>query len=71
MRFPGDHPANHRAAPVRRDLRPWLFMLGQVYEKLGNNKQARAHYRKFLDLWKNADPGLPEVEDTKNRLASL
>ena len=33
--------------------------------------EAIEHYEKFIDLWKDANPGIAEVEDTKQRLAGL
>jgi len=29
------------------------------------------HYEKFLSLWKNANPGIAEVESAKKKLAGL
>jgi serine/threonine protein kinase/tetratricopeptide (TPR) repeat protein len=49
----------------------WHYELAKLYEQKGENDKAAARYEKFLDLWKGADPGLPEVEETKRRLAGL
>ena len=48
-----------------------FYMLGKIYEEKSWNGKAIEHYEKFLDLWKDADPGLPEVEDAKLRLTAL
>jgi hypothetical protein len=48
-----------------------FYHLGQIFEKLGDKAGARENYQKFLDLWKNADPGLPEPADARTRLSSL
>jgi len=29
------------------------------------------HLEKFLELWKGADPGIPEVEEANKRVAGL
>jgi serine/threonine protein kinase/Tfp pilus assembly protein PilF len=48
-----------------------FYMLGKIYEQKGWEGKAIEHYEKFLDLWKDADEGLPELENAKKRLASL
>ncbi|HSA97084.1 MAG TPA: tetratricopeptide repeat protein, partial [Acidobacteriota bacterium] len=48
-----------------------FYWLGKIHEKLGDMPKAREDYRRFFDLWKDADPGLPEVEDARKRLAGL
>jgi len=47
------------------------FMMGKIYEQKGSTTKAIESYRKFLELWKDADPGLPEVEDAKLRMTAL
>jgi serine/threonine protein kinase/Flp pilus assembly protein TadD len=47
------------------------YLLGLAYEKSGWDKKAIEQYEEFLEIWKNADPGIPEVEDAKERLKKL
>jgi serine/threonine protein kinase/Tfp pilus assembly protein PilF len=47
------------------------YFLGLAYEKSGWNKKAIEQYGTFLDIWKAADPGIPEIEDARQRLAQL
>ncbi len=48
-----------------------FYRLGRISEEEGRTDEAAAHYRKFLALWRDADAGLPEVEDARKRLAAL
>jgi tetratricopeptide (TPR) repeat protein len=49
-----------------------LFRLGELLEARGNPAAAAGHYRRFADLWKDADADLrPRVEAARRRAATL
>jgi len=49
----------------------YYYRLAKLYEKKGWKGKAIENYEKFLTLWKDADPGIVEVEDAKKRLGGL
>jgi serine/threonine protein kinase/tetratricopeptide (TPR) repeat protein len=61
--------------PVSKDRRlknpRYEYRLAKLLEKSGNRAEAVDHYRMFLQYWKDADPGLPELIDAKARAAAL
>lgn len=48
-----------------------FYELGKIYEKKGWKGKAIEHCEKFLDIWKDANLGFPEVEDARKSLAGL
>ncbi len=48
-----------------------FYMLGRIFEQKDYKGKAIENYEKFLELWKDADPGIVEVEDAKTRLEAL
>ena len=47
------------------------YYLGLAYEHSRWNEKAITQYEIFLKIWKDADPGIVEIEDAKKRLAAL
>ncbi|UCE73020.1 MAG: hypothetical protein JSV56_08245, partial [Methanomassiliicoccales archaeon] len=47
------------------------YMRGKIHEAKGDIAKAIEYYEKFLDMWKDADEGLPELKDARARLAKL
>ena len=47
------------------------YYLGRAYEGTGEREEAVAQYSIFLDILKDADPRIEEVDDARGRLANL
>jgi tetratricopeptide (TPR) repeat protein len=56
----------------RRLIHPkYHYRLAILYEEQSDIAKAIEHYEKFLSLWKDADPGIAEVEDARERVGGL
>jgi serine/threonine protein kinase/predicted Zn-dependent protease len=47
------------------------YWLGLAYEESGWTDRAVREYQTFLDIWKDADPGIEEIGDARERLRRL
>jgi len=47
------------------------YLLGLAYERSGWTRKAVEEYETFLRIWKDADSGIPEIEDARARLEKL
>ncbi len=48
-----------------------FYLMGKIYEKKGDINLAIKNYKKFLNLWKDADEDLPDLIDAKSRYSKL
>lgn len=48
-----------------------FYWLGKIYQKKGWIGKALEHYKTFLKLWEDADPGFPQIKDVKIQLNLL
>jgi tetratricopeptide (TPR) repeat protein len=47
------------------------YELGQVYQEMNRFDDAKREFTRFLEMWSDADSGLPQVEDARRRLSQL
>ena len=46
------------------------YRLGLALERKGMSREARAEFERFLTIWKDADPDIPELIDARRRYGS-
>jgi tetratricopeptide (TPR) repeat protein len=49
----------------------YVLEIARLLEQSGDRKGALVEYRRFLELWKNADDNLPEIADARRAMARL
>jgi pentatricopeptide repeat protein len=47
------------------------YELGKIYEEMKRPMEGKKEYVKFLEMWSEADEGLPQLVDARKRLAAL
>ncbi|MCP4706791.1 MAG: tetratricopeptide repeat protein, partial [candidate division Zixibacteria bacterium] len=47
------------------------YHLGIAYEQTGQHNKAIEQFTLFLDIWKEADGDIKEIDDARNRLVRL
>ena len=64
----------YRGAMVGQGIQTYpqsLLGLARAYAMQGDKAKAKETYQKFFDLWKNADPDLPQLIAAKKEFAAL
>jgi hypothetical protein len=49
----------------------YILEIARLLEKTGDKNAAVMEYGRFLDLWKHADPDLPELAEARRAVARL
>ena len=47
------------------------YELGLIYEEMDRPQDAKQEFTKFLNMWSEADEGLPQPVDAQRRLSEL
>jgi len=62
---------HERLLRVHRGRALSRYELGKLYEQMGQADRAEEEYSKFLDMWSEADEGLPQLAEAASRLTAL